>query len=154
MVDYTRIASKLYMGSAPPTGTSLHRAGFDVVVLCAEEYQPARYEFPGIEVMRVPLEDDDSRPVELSDWSAILLTARRIQRRVQAGRRVLVTCQMGLNRSGIVTATAYHLLTGVSGTEAARVVRSLRIVGEQRALFNRAFVRALCHRLPARHWAA
>ena len=52
-------------------------------------------------------------------------TAREIAADLKAGKRVLVTCRMGRNRSGFVAALALRLL-GVPATDALRVVRSRR----------------------------
>jgi protein-tyrosine phosphatase len=149
-LDATRILPKLYMGSRPPTGHQLRLEGFDVLVLCAGELQLPASHFPGVEVLHLPLRDVSHRPFGGSDWDRVVLTSQRVQRRLRDGKRVLVTCAMGLNRSGIVTATTVHLMTGVSGAKAVDHVQALRAPGGQKALFNVAFVRALVARLPDR----
>jgi len=153
VIDATKIRSKLYQGSRPPVGLSLFHAGFDVLVLCAAELQLSEHDFPGIECQYLPLEDDPSRPVDLPTWHEVLRMGDRIAHRIRSGKRVLVTCAAGLNRSGLVTASALHFLTGASGAEAANYIQRRRVVGGQAALFNGAFVRALCSRLPARNGA-
>ena len=65
--------------------------------------------------------------------------AEIVARRVRSGERVLVTCAMGRNRSGLVSALALHFLTGISGAEAARLVKARR----HNALTNRYFMAAL-----------
>lgn len=107
-LDVTRIAPKLWMGSAPPTGRALRDFGFDVVVLCAQEYQPSERSFPGVRVVRAPFEDGRVTP-------AIEATAREAARQVAAaikrGKRVLVTCGTSHNRSRLVVT---HTLTRMS----------------------------------------
>lgn len=153
-IDATRIIPKLYMGGEPPRGPEVHAAGFDVIVLCAWELQFPVTHFPGVEVISLPLEDDSSKPLDPRDWEAIVRVSRRVARRVTSGRRTLVTCAMGLNRSGVVTAAIIHYATGVSGLEAATHVQRKRRVGETQALYNKAFVKALTARLPARRAGA
>lgn len=128
---------------------SCARTGFHVLVLCASELQIPAVHFPGVEVFHVSLEDDSSKPVADPEWVAIERVARRVMRRLRAGRRVLVTCAAGLNRSGIVTAAALHYLTGRGGHHTAQFVSRRRVVGGTNALYNKAFVAALTHRLPA-----
>lgn len=62
--------------------------------------------------------------------------ARTVAERVKGGKRVLVHCAAGLNRSGVVSARALMFL-GVPVTEALARVRAAR---GPFALSNRAFV--------------
>lgn len=121
MNGYTYLsAGKLIaQGSRPPVGV---RLPFDVIVLSAWEYQP---EMPGFEVLHVPLDDDPATPVSEEDRTRIQATARRVARRIRAGRRVLVTCHQGRNRSGVIAGLALVAL-GVPGAEAANRIRHLR----------------------------
>ena len=113
-MDAQRIAPKLWMGSYPDGPVP----GVDVLVLCAEELQHHAHHA----VLRVPL--DDARPtdheVALAKRAALRVNALRRQ-----GKRVLVTCAMGINRSGLVTALAL-VFDGHSGEEAIRAVRQGR----------------------------
>ena len=56
----SEIAPGLFVGARPPNGAMLNRAGFFVVCLCAEEYQPPLSDFHG-QVLRVPMLDDEHR---------------------------------------------------------------------------------------------
>lgn len=136
MIDADRIAPRLYQGSAPPLGTELRRAGFDMLVLMAEEHQPDARAFDGIAVVHGPI--DDAELTEL-EWQHVVRAARIVARRHQSGGRILVTCMAGLNRSGITTALALHLLTGCSGKDAVKIVQARRDF----ALGNKSFVRRL-----------
>lgn len=102
MSGYTYLipGDRLAQGSVPPEGV---RIPFDVIVLAAMEHQDI--ELPGYEVIRVPL-DDSGPPPSYADRAIIRDTARRIARRVRAGKRVLVTCHQGRNRSGVLSALA------------------------------------------------
>lgn len=63
--------------------------------------------------------------------------------RLQSGGRVLVMCQMGRNRSALVSALVVRRLLGCSGAEAVELLRRAR----PRALANDVFADWLC-RLP------
>ena len=130
---------RLAQGSAPAPGV---RMPFDTVVLAAAEYQP---ELPGFEVLRIPLYDrfPPDPPPDAMTRAAVQETARRIARRVRAGRRVLVTCRAGINRSGLVAGLALCEL-GVPGLQAATVIRMLRN-GLHNPYFLRMVVRSSAH---------
>jgi protein-tyrosine phosphatase len=142
--DVSRIAPKLWQGAEPPRGPYLKAHGADVLILCAKELQlPAAF-FPGVEVFHAPLEDKPRAPnsEEIAIASA---AARFVVANLRAGKRVLVTCQMGLNRSGLVSALALRELTGTSGLACLQHVRAQR----PNALFNNHFG-AFLAALPAR----
>jgi protein-tyrosine phosphatase len=147
-IDAHRIAPKLWQGSKPPRGLSLFTAGFDVLVLCAEEHQPWEADFPGVEVIRAP-NDDSGKPMTKAQLKTADREARRVAKRLRQGRRVLVTCAMGLNRSGLVSALALHYRDGLPGRACIEIVQKAR----PGALRNPEFVRALAA-LPALSIAA
>ena len=119
MVGYTYLLPSrlLAQGSAPPAGV---RIPFDTVVLAALEYQP---DLPGYEVLHVPL--DDGPPPDAQARARIRSAAHAVASRVRAGRRVLVTCWQGRNRSGVIAGLAMREL-GIPGAVAARRIRLLR----------------------------
>lgn len=137
-IDADRVAPRLYQGSKPPMGPAVKFAGFDALVLCAEEYQPTAEAFPGVRVHHVPL-DDHLRPLSEREWKSIIGAAGFAAHHARRGRRVLVTCQMGLNRSGIVSATALMMLAGIGAREAIFLVKSNRAG----SLSNSSFVEQL-----------
>lgn len=125
--SYLLASGLLAQGSKPPVGVPLP---FDTIVLAAEEYQP---HMPGaFEVLHVPL-DDSGPPPTAHERRLIYENASRIARRVRAGRRVLVTCWQGRNRSGVLSGLALREL-GVPGIEAARLIQRIR-----KGLTNRYF---------------
>jgi protein-tyrosine phosphatase len=65
----------------------------------------------------------------------IFRAARRVSRALRRGRRVLLLCVRGRNRSGLLAALAMSYLTGASGRECARRVSRARHM----ALTNQAF---------------
>jgi protein-tyrosine phosphatase len=143
-IDATELMPDLYQGCAPPRGPTLAAWGFDAVVLCAREYQPTAEEFPGLHVIRARL-DDSGAPMANREWEAAVSAASQVVNIYLKGGRVLVTCAMGRNRSGLVAGLVMHMLTGLSGAQIVRQIR-LRRSG---ALSNEWFVGAL-NRLPAR----
>ena len=147
-LDCHPIASGLFVGSAPPLGRVVARAGFQVLVLCASEHQPPAEAHPGVEVLRIGLEDDGSPMMRWHVREAFAL-ADAVARRVRAGRACLVTCQQGRNRSGLVAALALARLTGAPGALAAEAVRARRLSPFGQALTNREFV-GLLRSIPAK----
>ena len=117
--SYLMPGSLLAQGSVPPPGA---RVPFDVIVLAAVEHQDVP--LPGYEVIRVPL-DDSGPPPSPADRALIRETAKRIARRVRAGKCVLVTCHQGRNRSGVLTGLALVEL-GLPRERAVRRIQQYR----------------------------
>ena len=110
-------------------------ARFDAIFLCASELQ--RILPCSNKVFGVPLEDWKPTRDELK---AALLAAKKVRDLRRAGKNVLVTCAMGINRSGFVTALAL-VMEGVSADDAIKMVRKRRkLPGDAKALSNEHFV--------------
>lgn len=137
MSFFSEVAPRLFVGSKPPPG---RHEGIDTIVLAALEYQPPARLFPGTEVIHVPLDDAPGRQMRVDEIEGAARAASRVARRLRAGRRVLVTCQMGLNRSGLVAALAMHEVYGMSPDE---IVKRLRGARGMWALSNPNFERLL-----------
>lgn len=140
-IDAHEIYPGLWQGSRPPEGEVLRRAGFSMVVLCAEEHQPPVSSFYAIDVLHAP--NDDAQQLTREQKDRAVMAAYRVAQRVREGGRVLVTCWAGWNRSGLVTAITLHFLTGNSGEDCAKRVKNRR----PRGLCNAAFV-DLLRKLP------
>jgi len=101
-LDCNEIVPGIWQGSKPPRGRAVGTAGFDVLVLCAAEHQPKPERFPGLKTLvSVPMWDNfDAGPDTLSmaKQAGALLADRWM-----SGQNLLITCRMGLNRSGLVT---------------------------------------------------
>ena len=106
---------------------------FDVVVTLYADAQPAPW---GVEELRFGFPDAALTPAFAERAVAL---ARHAHRRWKDGARVLVRCQAGVNRSGLVT-TLVLMLEGMSAHDAIALVRSRRAPA---VLDNRAFVRWL-----------
>lgn len=145
ILDVYKIIGNLHQGPMPPAGDIVAQGGFDVLVLCAWENQDAAA-YPGVEVIQAPGEDIDESPVdpqELEQWKAAATT---VAARLKAGKRVLVTCMGGYNRSGMVTALAMGEVTSWQPIDIVDHIRSRR----PGALHNKSFVRWLIQNLPKR----
>ncbi len=132
-MGFSEIVPGLCMGSKPPMDVDLH---FDTIVLCAAEYQPDAERFRPARVLHAPLWDSMLTPEETN---IAVCTGRRVARRFRTGQRILVTCAMGLNRSGLVTALALIDL-GSTPDQAIVLVRKSR---GALSLRNQDFVRLL-----------
>lgn len=120
--DRTRIAERLWIGAAPEEGTLVRSYGFDVLVLCAVEYQP-RFRVPF--QMSVHL-DDGGYPPAPQDLPAAHRTANELAYLLAANKTALVTCWQGRNRSGLVVTLALRRRYGATGTQAREFVQSKR----------------------------
>jgi protein-tyrosine phosphatase len=151
MLDADEISPGLWQGSVPPRGRKLRKAGFDVVVLAAREWQLYDDVFEDIEVIRAPLDDKEVEPITRNDLRGALQAARQVAEAVAQGKKCLVTCAAGLNRSGLVTALTLHLLHGWSGARCAQQVRKMRTWPrpDYSPLSNEQFL-AILGRLPSR----
>lgn len=142
--DANQITDGLYQGAWPPFGDQLAKRGFDVLVLCAEENQHDDL-YVGLNVICAPGEDD-SRPERMMRYlPSWMIAAQRVAQQVELGKKVLVTCMAGLNRSGMVTAMALYLLTGWSGKDVVEHVQASRPM----ALCNATFAQWLTDNLVA-----
>ena len=133
----SRIIRHLYQGSLPGAGFPLP---FDLVVLCAGESQfdPKVYgQRPfgaRARVLRVPL-TDGGMPLSPQNAARAYAAATDVASTLSRGERVLVTCYLGLNRSGIVNALAL-LQLGWRAQEAVALIKAAR----PNALHNAHFV--------------
>jgi len=122
-VSTSEVAPGLYVGSKPPPG---RHEGVDVIVLAAMEYQPPAHLFPGIEVIHAPLDDAPGRRMREDEIAIATKAAKRVAQLLRSGRRVLSTCQLGLNRSSLVAALAMHDVYGMSANELVTRLRRAR----------------------------
>lgn len=123
---------ELWMGMRPKS-----YVGYDLVVNC--EYHGTRSPLRGYtgRLLRVPLWDDDDFDLEPHSQT-IKAAASEVGMAVLAGKKVLVHCTGGLNRSGIVTVLAVAYLHAIEPRNALILVRAAR---DSLVLCNRAFER-------------
>lgn len=130
MVDATGLMQlgrgSLFIGSAPDGRTDVFDR-FDYVVFSAQELQPATITPRDAmsSVIRCPLADAD--PPRPGDLNLARACARKVAILVQRGKRVLVTCAQGRNRSGLICGLVIrYLLPGVDGGGIVDHIRALR----------------------------
>jgi protein-tyrosine phosphatase len=112
----------LYQGSKPEPGCY----DADVIILMAEEYQPRSHYFPCTRlVVHAPI-DDNPAYMKPDERDAVVKASDYAARALRAGQRVLITCNMGLNRSGVVTALTLRRTYGMSPDQAIGLVRRAR----------------------------
>lgn len=96
-----------------------------MLVLCAAEWQPPERAFPGVGVLRCKL-DDSGVPATEKEVCDARAAGKIVAYLVGEGRRVVVTCAQGRNRSGLVAALAVHHLHGLDGLACREWVRRRR----------------------------
>lgn len=138
MIYADEITPRLFMGPLPLPGSHVAQAGFSVLILAASlrEYRfaygltkqdsiPAQ--FPGVPlVFVVGLTDDYEVPVTESEFRRVMAASETVKHAVREHKKALVTCIMGRNRSGLVTAMALRELCNWSGSRAIQHVRAGR----------------------------
>ena len=92
---------------------------FDVVVTLYADANPAPW---GVEEMRFGFYDSD---LSASDAQRVVRVARAAHQRWTSGDQVLIRCQAGVNRSGLVTALVL-MLEGYSAVDAIALIRAKR----------------------------
>lgn len=135
---YSEIAPNLFMGGTddddvihrPSRGNARTDLPFDAIVTMYAWAQPAdwrvqefRYGVPDASIDEIDLDRlRDAVNFGLNRWLS--------------GDRVLIRCQAGLNRSGLVTA----LILMSSGLDAESAIKAIRTNRAQLALFNEEYV--------------
>lgn len=117
------------------------------MVLCAAEYQLPAHLFGGVEVVYAP-NDDSAEGANPQPVRVALAAARQVQAAMMSGRKCLVTCWAGINRSGLVTGISLHLATGWPGDQCVRHIRARRKNALGNPHFSR-LIRALGTKRPA-----
>ena len=141
--------AKLYQGGA----SVLYDAAWfrdhpvSLLVLAAEEVQPPKTTMAGLvgmTIWRLKL-DDVLNPLSPQAAKQVLLTAAVVADSLDKGHNVLVTCAMGLNRSGLINAVAIRMLTGAPAGAVIRAIRRRRGGALTNATFN-AFISGLSNK--------
>jgi protein-tyrosine phosphatase len=133
-LDCHEVAPDLWVGSKPFPGQYY---AFDVIVLCASDYQPEAEHFPGVAVIHAPF-DDTPFPTD-ADVTMAMRAAHTVIKHLQAGKRVLVTCWAGQNRSALVAALAMKRKWKHPTTAVVQQIQAAR----EHTLNNKSFVKIL-----------
>lgn len=132
MTQPTRIAPRLYIGPRPE---QYDIRLFDMVVLAARSFQPQLPHYRG-QVIRAGI-SDTLIPINELEQQKVTHAAKRVARALYDGDKVLVTCEMGWNRSSLVAGLALRMCSNLSVTEIVELIRKCR--GDM-ALSNDSFV--------------
>lgn len=125
--DYQFIVASRVAQGAYPKPLNEHFAKFHTIVFCAEEMQPkVRGLPPDRRAVYCPMDDNFYRPVTREEIGLLMGLAKQLAVEAKEGRKVLITCAQGVNRSGLVTGMTVMHLTGCTGDQAIAEVRRLR----------------------------
>lgn len=120
--DASNIAPRLWVGAKPPLDRSY--PGIDMIVLCAAEYQPRAFPYFQSQILHCPLPDD---ALSHAERTRALTAANAVAKYLRDGKRVLVTCQQGRNRSAFVAALALGILTRATPDQIIQRIREKRL---------------------------
>jgi len=137
-----RVHGEMWIGSAPPIGWTVGQY-FDCLVLSAMEYPPGPSCFPNVDMLAVSMNDDGS-PMQKSEMAEAVRAAGRVLSWLRSGKRVLVTCHAGLNRSGLICALVLCKGGKMSPTVAVETVRTARGPNALRNPYFLEFLDAYC----------
>jgi protein-tyrosine phosphatase len=131
--DFNTLTPKLTIGAAPNDWDAVWDE-YDVVVQLIRQrvYVP-----DGKVYMTWPIEDGP-----LPDLTQLAAIANATASGISRGKRTLVVCGAGLNRSGLVCALVVRLLYGMAGTDAVDFVQARRDFALCNEVFE-AYVRTL-----------
>jgi len=127
MVDRSRLRLE-HEGLQGRHGAGSHRTPgslptFDVLIGVANDRPIKSWDHPNLIVHHEPIRDDG--PPESEDRERALHAARLVDEHITAGRKVLVTCLAGYNRSGWIVALAL-IRRGWTPKEAIKLLREKR----------------------------
>ncbi len=134
----SKVTEHLWIGARPVPGSEIQ---FDRLILSASEYQPPASRFVGIsesEVHHVPL-TDNGEPLSEEQVPKALQAGLFVAAWMKRKKRVVVTCWMGWNRSGLIGAIALMTL----GYEVEAAIKKVRAARGENALSNPHFIHLL-----------
>ncbi len=135
--DLSEIFVNLWQGSRPWIPEEIVKREFNTIVFCENDHQPEQEEFPGMKILRCPLVDDYEIDLTKEEISLINSTADEVVKDVNDGKKILIVCYAGLNRSGLVMGVTLNKYLKFSGVKCANMIRNAR---NKYALHNPIFV--------------
>lgn len=128
-MDYHWIVPGIAQGSYPDPPKAAFR-DFDVVVFCAEEHQPRIKPPPGKLIFKLPLDDDIYRPIPPEVHQILHQAAQSLASYHTNGKKLLITCAQGVNRSGLMTALTMAYSLRMPMRETINIIRRKRKSGD------------------------
>ena len=117
------VEGRLWQGGCPVDFAWVRATGLDVVLDVADaDAHPPEEAIQGLTYLKCPLVDEGTVP----DPVLTLGLAALVARLVDDGRRALVHCTFGRNRSGLVATLVVRELLDLSGADALAHVRERR----------------------------
>jgi len=99
----------------------------DILVLCAEEFQAKGLKPPpGKHIIRLGFDDDSYRPIPPEAGKIFHAHAKQLGQAALSGRKLMITCAMGLNRSGLITALTLMHGYRMRPSDAIKLIRARR----------------------------
>ena len=139
-LDADRIAKGIFVGSRAALEVSpdiLAEQGFTMLVFAAREIQP-QIRDRRFKIIRAPLLDG---PLSKGDLETAVSAANIVALEAKRGGQVLITCNMGINRSPFIATLAVIRRYGVTADEA--LIRVRRNRKTERVLTNQNFEAAI-----------
>lgn len=128
----SRLDDKHWQAGAPLDLYALPAAGVQAVVLCAQpsDYLEEGIDYPlvvpGLTIRFAPMDDDREAGIDAYTITTAKKAAAWTLGMLNAGKRVLVTCMAGRNRSGLVSALVLMTRRGLTGEEAVAYIQAKR----------------------------
>lgn len=117
------VSGRLWQGGCPVDFDWVREAGITLVLDVADaDAHPPAGAVDGLTYLKCPLVDEGAVP----DSTLTLGLARLVAELIRDGRRALVHCTFGRNRSGLMATLMVRELLGLSGADALEHVRARR----------------------------
>ncbi len=136
-----KVGRNLWVGAVPTDPALVHKH-FDGLVLAAREFQDVFpvHKYPGTKLILAPL--DDGKPTD-EEKAIALKAALDVHDLNKQGKKVLVTCAKGVNRSSLIAALAMVLGGETSSSAIAKIRSARKPVSGATPLFNQHFCKLI-----------
>ena len=125
MKSFNWITNEVAQGGKNAIPTAFEHVG--VLMLCAEEIQlPKLKAPPGKQIIRLGFDDDTYRPIPPEAGKIFHAHAQQLGKAALSGRKIMITCAMGLNRSGLITALTLMHGYRMKPSDAIKLIRGRR----------------------------